>query len=205
MMDVNDAVRMCGVICDEVVRELVEHQHQHHCIEGAALMMKVLHQRGFSEAYPLAVQVEIFNKAFQEYIETYGPPNDEVSRKALNDTGAASIRIGGRAEEIPKSQWPGHVVVVVPGVIEGRHILLDPTIIQAEKPEWGIRLQPLILLVKDQFASGEAPHRIKVLGSLLIYHAFPDDHSYSDAGDLMAIGGLDEAALHVLGRLNRRE
>lgn len=105
---------------------------------------------------------------------------------------------------VAADRWPGHLVVVVPRVFEDRNALLDLTIVQAHKPEWDISLQPLCLRVNDDFVCGRTPHNGKVNGSLVIYDAYPDDHSYNDDGNWMAIKGLDEAASNVVRRLTSR-
>ena len=204
-MDIHESARHLGAISDEVSRELAENGLEYHCIHGSALLTRVLHQIGFPDAYPLTVGVRIFNSPYQQWAERHGSPEDEAAAKACGDYGGAAILLGkGTEGMVPEERWAGHLVVIVPGAFDDRHALLDLTIVQAHKPDWGIELQPLCLRVSDQFVSGRIPYKGRVNGSLLIYDAYPNDHSYNDDGDWMAITGLDEATSSVVRRLTSR-
>lgn len=189
-------------ISDEVFDDLECRGLHHSCIEGSALLTSVLRRVGFVDAYPLTVGVTIFNKAHQDWVKAHGAPTDEASCRACDAAGSMTIVIGKGAEHmVSEDRWAGHLAVVVPAVFGDRHALLDLTIVQAHRPEWGIVLQPLCLRVRDQFVSGKDPGNFLVNGRLLRYTAYPDDHSYSDTGDLMAIARLEQAAAKILSRL----
>ena len=189
-------------IMPQIVYMLKEHDMEHHCIQGAALLTKVLYRTGVSNAHPLTVGVTILNEAFLRYVDEHGAPLDAAARQACNDAGGAQFIVGRDATDIPEGRWPGHLVVIVPGAFGQKHALLDPTITQANWPEVNINLQPICAEVTNDFVSGVVPARLRINGMLLNYEAFPDDHSYNDDEDCMTKDGLDGAVATVLHRLS---
>lgn len=165
-------------VVQEVGRELAKNERPCSCIPASALLISVLHRRGFHDAYRLTVKVQIFNRI--QWLKTHGLPNDEASCKAYNDAGGAFVSVG--EGEVPDGHWSGHLVVIVPNTSEDQHTMLDLTIDQAHKPEWDIDLLDKVLRIEvdDQFVSGKAPRQCEVNGLLLIYRAYPDDDSYRD-------------------------
>lgn len=202
-MNLQEAANDLGDIMDQVRIMLCEHGMHHSCIDAAALLTKVLHRVGKSKAYRLTVNVRLINAAFQRYVEAHGFPQDEATARDCNDAGGATIILGRDAPEIPEGNWPGHLVVIVPYAFGDRHALLDPSITQAEWPEFGITLRPLCLRVGDEFVKGKKEAKFKVNGTLMIYDAYPDDHTYNDDGDCMEKDGIDMAVALVLRRLGR--
>ena len=192
-----------SAIVPETVRMLAEHGFQSHCIEGAALLTKVLRKVSISGTQHLTVGVKILNPAYREFVKRHGVPQNEASKTAFNDSGAAAVVLGKDAAEVPEGNWPGHLVVIVPGAFGEKHALLDPTITQADKPDWGIHLKPLCLAVSDDFVSGRRPAEFEVNGSLLRYTSYPDDHSYGDWSHFMAREDIDRAASEVVSRLGK--
>jgi len=189
-------------VSKEVSRELAACGHEHSCIEGAALLSKTLAGLGICNTYPLTVAVRIHNPAVRRWIEKNGAPQDEASVKACNDAGGLTIAIGkGTEDMIPDGRWAGHLVIVVPNLFDDRHAMLDLTIIQAHRPEWGIHLQPICTRVDDLFVAGARNFPIEVNEAIVIYRAHPDDRSYNDHRDWMSTEGLDQAAANVLARL----
>lgn len=191
-------------IMPEVRYMLEEHGMQHSCIDAASLLTKVLHTVGISNAYRLTVNVQAVNEAFRRYVDTYGPPADEAAHQACFDAGGAIAVVGRDATDIPKGNWAGHLTVIVPGAFGDKHALLDPSITQADWPEFGIVLQPLCLRADQDFVSGMRSARYEIGNVLLIYDAYPDDHSYNDGCDCMVKDGIDTAVALVLKRLERR-
>ena len=187
----------------ETVRMLAEHGFQSHCIEGAALLTKVLQKVGISATQQLTVGVKISNPAYQEFVKKHGVPKNEASKTAFNHSGAAAVLLGKDAPEVPEGKWPGHLVVIISGAFGEKHALLDLTITQADKPDWGIHLKPLCLAVSDDFVSGRRPAEFEVNGSLLRYTSYPNDHSYGDWSHFMAREDIDRAASEVVSRLGK--
>jgi hypothetical protein len=190
-----------AAIVPETVQILDANGFQFHCIEGAALLTKVLQKVGISGAHQLTVGVKILNAAFQEFVKKNGVPRDEASRKAFNDAGSAAVVLGKGADNAQAGMWPGHLVVIVPGAFGANAALVDLTIAQVNKPDWAIRLEPLCLKVSDDFVAGRKPASFEVNGSHLKYTAYPEDHSYGDWSDLMAREDIDRAAVEVASRL----
>lgn len=203
-MDLTETQKLLGTICDEVSRKLADNNLAHACIHGAALLTMVLRRVGFHDSYPLTVGVRIFNSAYQRWVESHGAVKDDAAAEACADAGGAMILLGkGTDGMVPETRWPGHLVVVVPRAFGERHAALDLTIVQAHKPEWNITLRPLAIAVRDPFVSGVAPHKVIVNGALLIYDAYPEDHSYNEDGKWLEIRGIEEAADAVIKRLPR--
>lgn len=180
---------------------LAEHGFESHCIECAALLTKVLQKVGVSGTRQLTVGVKIVNPALRQFVEGYGPPLDEPSLTASNDAGAAMIVLGKGADVVPEGIWPGHLVVIVPGAFAQSAALLDLTITQASKPDWGIHLQPVCVKINEDFLSGRNPTSFTLNGSVLKYTAYPEDHSYGDWGHFMARPDIDQAASTIVSRL----
>ena len=183
-----------------VLDELDDYGFRHHCIEASALLTRVLHGAGMPKAYPLTVGVRLINEAFRRYVDAHGMPHDEAGGKACYDAGGPTIILGKDAPEVPEENWTGHLVVIVPDAFGEKHALLDPTITQANWPEFGIVLPSLCLKVTEDFVLGGRPANFEINKTLLIYSAYPDDRSYNDHGDCMKKEGLDEAASIVLRR-----
>ena len=186
-----------------ILDELYKCKIQHHCIQASALLTKVLHEAGISKAYPLTVGALLYNEAFQRFVDTHGFPHDEASGKACDDAGGLTICLGKGAPEVPEGYWPGHLVVIVPNAFGEKHALLDPTITQVNRPEFGIELQPLCLKVTEDFVLGNRVAKDEINKTLLGYTAYPDDESYNDGGDCMKKDGLGEAVSLVLQRIKR--
>jgi len=163
----------------------------------------VLRKVGISDIQQLTVGVTILNPAYQDFVKKHGVPTDEASKTAFNHSGAAAVRLGKDAPEVPEGTWPGHLVVIVSGAFWETPALLDPTITQVDKPGWGIHLQPLCLKVSDDFVAGRRPANFEVNGSKLKYTSYPDDHSYGDWSHFMAREDIERAASEVVRRLRK--
>jgi hypothetical protein len=192
-----------AAIVPETVRMLAEHGFQSHCIEGAALLTKVLRKVGISATHQLTVGVKILNPAYREFVKKDGVPKNETSKAAFNDFGAAAVLLGKDAPSVPDGYWAGHLVVIVPGGFGEKAALLDPTITQADRPKFDIHLRPLCLAVSDDFLSGRRPVSFEVNGMLLTYTAYPDDHSYGDWSHFLAREDIERAASEIVSRLRQ--
>lgn len=191
-----------AAIFKEVGRMLYATNNHHSCIVGSVLLTKVLHRLNYSDAYPLNVEVRIHNRLFQKWVDAHDFPKDEASAAACDAAGGLVIIVGKGAEGfISADRWPGHLAVVVPKHFGDHHALCDLTIGQANRPDWEVDLPPMCFRVSDDFVAGRRPFQKVVNGSLVIYKAFPKDHSYSEASDWLAMEGLDEATSKVISRL----
>jgi len=91
------------------------------------------------------------------------------------------ISMGVGEVQSNEGQWFGHLVVVLPNFFEERHAICDASITQASKPEWNINLVPVFARVPDSFVEGKTEYKAPVNNSLIVYRAFPQDHSFDTA------------------------
>ena len=152
---------------------------QHSCIFASAVLVEVLRKRGFSGAQALTVHARVLNPPFTAWVKARGYPKNPTELAECEAQGGAIVGLGGKLDEsLLADQWPGHAVVITPGAFGDRHALLDVTITQANKQEWGIELPPLLARVGDEFVRGEKEFKADVNSSLVVYKALPDDGSY---------------------------
>jgi hypothetical protein len=178
-MDTGTALDTIGPIMMAVREEMIRLEEQHSCILTSAILTEVLHRKGYQSAYTLRVRVRIVNRAFKDYVQRYGPPNTPDAMARCDAAGAAMIGLGeGPAEAMPEGRWPGHTVVIIPGVISDGHLMSDATITQVNRPELQIELQPFVAAVQDAFVKGERPFREELNGCLLSYTALPGDREH---------------------------
>lgn len=186
----------------EVMRELQKHQDHNSCITVSALLTRCLRAWRYPDAYPLTVRVSIYNATAREWMERNGIPRTDAEIADFNQSGSAHVYIGYTPENLlPQNHWSGHLAVIVPHLFGDRHGLVDLTVMQANKPEWGIELPPMILKVTDNFLAGTKPCSTTVRGCQVIYEAFPDDKSYNKIGHWKKIPKLREMADRIVERL----
>jgi hypothetical protein len=178
---------------------LSEYGFHDHCLEGAALLMAVLHKLGLTDAYRLTVRVTVSNAAHVRFIKEHGVPSDDATANAYNDAGGAQVQLG--YEEAGPDRWAGHLCVIVPNGFGEKHALLDATISQVSQPEWGIQVPPLCLKAADDFVLGQRIAPFQIGEAVLAYEAFPDDKSYNQWGDRLHSPGFEDAVHEVLQRI----
>ena len=149
-MDPAQAAQQLANVMDALVIELHAIGEQKSCIGAGAALVSTLHRLGFTMAYPLTVRVDILNPIATQDAERPGWKPDG----ALQPDGAFTITVGDFESDLGPEVWPGHLVVIAPNVTGDKHVLLDPTIIQANHAESGIKLVPIMVNVKDDFTSG---------------------------------------------------
>jgi hypothetical protein len=203
-MEKSERLNQLADICQFVYVDLGLRGIQKSCIQGSALLLKVLHGVGFPDAYPLAVGVTVCNDAFLEFSKTNKPAFDEEGMRRFEEAGCLMMNVGyGGLTLLGEEGWDGHLVVVVPRISGERHIMVDLTIVQLDRPELGARMNPLLLGIGDAFVNGESPSQFNQNGLLIMYEARPNDRSYRDDGDLFAIEGIERAAVNVIQNLAR--
>lgn len=198
-MDVNHKLAVVERIWGPVLEVLEEYGFHHHCIEGAALVMAVLHKLGLTDAYRLTVRVVISNAAHVRFLKEHGTPVDDAMINAYNDAGGAQVQLG--YEEAGPDRWAGHLCVIVPNGFGDKHALLDPTIPQASQPDWGIQVPPVCLKAADDFVGGQRIAPFQIGEAVLAYEAFPNDQSYNQWGDRLDSLGFEDAVRDVLQRI----
>lgn len=178
-MNLQQAAEVISNISQGVRAELERISEHHSCIFGGAVLTEVFRRMGYSTAYPLTVRATILNPALAAWVKANGFPRDPESQDRCEAAGGRMIGLGiGPTEAMPVGRWAGHLVVVVPNLFGDRHAISDITITQACKPDWGIDFLPILLRVPDTFVKGQTEFKAPANGSLIVYMAFPDDHSY---------------------------
>jgi hypothetical protein len=173
-----EAQKLLERIMDALVSEQAAVEGPLSCIGSSAALLNVLHDLGYNTAYALAVEVKILNPVATQSAERAG----WVPGAAQPKEGSCCVCLGTEGAEVGSDNWPGHLVVVLPNFFGARHILLDPTIMQANKPGTGINLPPILATVRDDFTSGAKVRKLTANGCAVIYKARPDDLSYKQGG-----------------------
>jgi hypothetical protein len=199
-MDDRQRLARLANIC-EIVFGLLEKNGLHRsCIDGSALLLKVLHGTGFPDAFPLTVGVSIFNAATLEYLKSHPMPSDEAEMETFNDAGCVHIGVGtgGGLTVDGEEGWDGHLVVVVPNAGDGKHWIVDLTLVQVDIPEWNVNIKPMLLRVRDAFVTEQSSSPFERNGLYMIYHPRPNDRSYCEDGSLLGIPWVEPAAAQVI-------
>jgi hypothetical protein len=159
-----------------VLDELHGVSEQHSCIMAGAVLLDVLRAQGIKDAYPLTVKLRIFNPKLTARLKgkslLHTP--ELLSQLESDDGGIVTIGYG----ESSATQWPAHLIVVMPKALKGRDAVCDLTITQASVPDWGIELAPLMVGVRESFVDGSEHFGVTMNGCQIIYTAFPEDHSF---------------------------
>ena len=192
-----NAEKEIPAICHCVDRVLESIGKSRSCIDGAALLTKSFHLMGYGEAYPLTVDVRIDNHAFIRWVREHGEPDDDASAKACDDSGAFTICIGKGAEGLDDG-WPGHLTVVVPNLFGDQHLLIDPTLKQADRPEYQIVLRLISCRVLDEFVQGLVPFQIDDMnGCTVVYVAYPGEHTYGNWEQILMKPWISKGASEI--------
>ena len=72
---------------------------------------------------------------------------------------------------------------------------------QANKPDWHIELQPVIVPVPEAFVRGEREFKPERNGCMIVYKAFPQDREFEKSVLWTHIGGLEVLAGRVVSKL----
>lgn len=145
------------------------------CIASTAIGIEVLTRLGIL-AEPLPVRAMVFNKPFVARIEKTGifPQGDEI-KTWTDEDGSYSLGIGVGTQQPGK--WAGHLVVLVE-----KAYLVDLSVDQASRPQYGMTFEPFAIKVENSFFSGtplvfgynDCTFRYDVIASNLAYQASPD-------------------------------
>jgi hypothetical protein len=166
-----------------VQHEVYAHYKVHSCIPAATIMAEVLTLLGMDGIYTLTVHARVYDPRFSTKV---GMPSnglkDWMTRmERVSKTTPHTIVVvgGGKAEDMPEG-WAGHLITVVPKFDGEKAVFFDLTVMQADRPEAGIKLRPVVLKVNPKFLSAEEVAAISINGSLIIYKSFSDNHTYED-------------------------
>lgn len=202
MMDAQMVINTVGQITMAVRDEMERLEEQHSCILTAAVLTEVLHRKGYKTAYTLRVSVKVVNQAFVQYIELHGTPKTPEEMARFDAAGAATIILGdSSAEALPEGRWPGHTVVILPGVPQGAHLMSDTTITQVNRADIEIEVPPILAVVRDDFLNGQKPLRRTINGCVVSYTALPGDREHETTELWKSRVGIVRVAEAVLARI----
>jgi hypothetical protein len=159
-----------------VLDELHRASEERSCIMAAAVLLDVLRARGVNDAYPLTVKPRILNPRFTERLndEPFPQTTEQLAQWDADDCHIVVIGHGKGSE----TEWPAHLVVVIPNALNGRDALCDLTITQANVPDWGIVLGAVLVGVRESLVDGSEDFGVTVNGSRIVYRAFPENQSF---------------------------
>lgn len=141
-----------------------------------------------STARPMTVEACALNPVATEWFREHGwdsdPTRDEL--RELGKRGGYFLVLGARGEAPSgPNAWPGHLVAIT----EGATHLVDVSIDQAHRPQRGVSMTgPLVLPIertmREAFLAGKNELTLeREDGVTLIYHAHPDDQSFTTSPD----------------------
>jgi hypothetical protein len=166
--------RLCEVVREEM--QVGTRYRPDCCIAATAILIDVLDYFKLT-AKPLSVIATVFNPRMSERIAQEGMPTLEEAERDWFPKGCYSLAVG--AGDPQPGKWPGHLVSVL-----GRQVLIDLTLDQANRPQYGIVLpMPLIAPYHPDFLAGEAQVAGIVSGCRVIYEARSGDRSFERSND----------------------
>lgn len=156
------------------------------CIEATRIVCGVLGYYGF-EAEPLPVEVRLFNARFVELVEERGrmPLSDEETQEWWAD-GAYALGLGVADTPPEPGGWVGHMMALVRHAPSGLLGLADPTLMQASRPEHGLKTMPTWLPINEEWLAETADPQTRTpmtymddeQGSILTVYQVPENTSY---------------------------
>lgn len=145
------------------------------CILHTRVAVDTLRTLGV-RARPLACRLMVLNAAYAKRANELQRMLDPSEMRAEEH----SMGIGFGRSELPG--YDGHVVAVV----DERYIL-DLTLDQCDRPQYGINLRPGHFAATPAFLAGDEPHRFEYGGSYVQYVAVPADKGFLRVADWMEV------------------
>jgi hypothetical protein len=143
---------------------------------ATAVLLDVFRAKGINNAYALTVKPRILNPEFTKRLSDEPFPQTPDLLAIWKDEGCFMVAIGNNTDS--KSQWNAHLVTVIPKALKGRDAICDLTITQANVPDWGIELAPVMVGASDLFTQGKEALAVTINSCRIIYMAFPEDRSF---------------------------
>lgn len=169
--NVDTALSAIETIVRPAIRDLYG---PHSCIGTVRAGLEVLHRLGVP-ARPVAVEVSVFNAAFVARARELGrlPRGWEESERWFAEVGAHSIGLTGQNQP-PESRWAGHLCLLLDD-----RLLVDPSIDQVARPQYGI-VPPSLIILDASVAFQEGRERLggRHAGAEFIYRCCPNDRGY---------------------------
>lgn len=147
-----------------VRREILKSYARDSCIATVAATVQALRQLHVS-AFALTVDLTIVNRPLYETAERLGQ-YPEIGSPEYPEGGYG---LAFRAQEGEVS----HVVAIAE-----RTYLLDFSLDQASRPEYGIELAPIVIPVQEPFLRGRGHLAYRYGDTFLYYHARPQDRTF---------------------------
>jgi hypothetical protein len=144
------------------------------CINSTRVLFDVFRAVGIA-AQAVSVRTRIYSPGFVNRAYRAGrmPESSEEVHSWTAAAGVWSVGIGYGIDQ-GKQKWPGHLV------LRSDDHLIDATIDQANRPQHGIVMPPMLMLarVPDAFWRAENLLGVEVNGAQVVYEARPHDTSY---------------------------
>lgn len=141
------------------------------CIDATAIVCDVLDHFGFTPL-PMHCDLTVLNGAGQAWSKEHGRlPQSQAEIDDWNTRKGKLIQI--RSDDSPKDAngYCGHVVTLCE--IDGAMRLIDLTLDQCDRPEFGIALPPLLANVDEDFWEGDKPASYDIDDCYVGYVAYP--------------------------------
>jgi hypothetical protein len=151
------------------------------CLDAGAVVLDVLDHFGIT-GKALCAKAHVVNQEAQQWIEQYGKVALQTDPpKIIQEWHDRKCKLVGIGYENGKPGYAGHLVVICP-YPEGRYgqVLIDISIQQADRPDFGITLQPVIAEASPEFVEGKEPLLLEMEGILLRYEAEPGRDDYRE-------------------------
>jgi hypothetical protein len=152
------------------------------CIYTTALTLHLLRALG-QDAYALSVRAVIMNEPMARIMDERGAENVSRDDSDVLAAGGYALGLGYAPDGIEQGRWPGHLVAIL-----NRRWLLDFSIDQASRPQYGIPLDDVLVGPIDEAAQrghGLARYELRSEGVLLRvdYMAHTGDRTYRTSPD----------------------
>jgi hypothetical protein len=200
-MDTQTALKTIGPITIAVREELSRLGEQHSCIPNSAILAEVLHRKGYRSAYALRVAVTVLNRPFTEFFKRFGLPNTPEAMARCEAAGGIMAKVGLPESQMPEGRWPGHTVVIIPGVTSEGSLMSDTTITQVNHDGAQFDVEPFLAVVPGAFVRGQRKFGCEVSGCQFVYTAMPGDREHEATELWTAKAGIDREADMVMSRL----
>lgn len=164
--------------------QILEHYTADPCIATVAATLETMRSLSI-RAYPLAVEVAIVNRPLYEWAETHGrfpaADSDEYPPDGYG-IGIGPVETNG--------VQTGHLVAIAE-----RKFMLDFSLDQASRPEYGIKLHPLVIPIQEPFLRGRAHVVYRYGDAYLYYTAKPGERWFEQSPNW--IGGPSAPHVHT--------
>jgi hypothetical protein len=171
--------RKLAAVMNAICKVFPSHYRPDGCIAAARVLIEVF-ERLHAKVRPLSVTVDVFNPAMVARSEAEGgrlPTDVSEYQRWVQESGCWWLTLGGGGESKP-GRWSGHVAVIA-----WEKVLIDLTLTQANRPQRGIVLAPVVVEVGREFLDGSDRRVMTMNASELHYQTHPDDTSFMRSPD----------------------